>query len=130
MKDIVLAVLIVVALVAGFSVHGSRTEMTTIPKGYGTEIQGDDGMVIPGDGTKLVTATMPPESETVRDEPCAESEFEPVAPQVRVDIIEKEMKIHMSEIIVSFWHGVAGVLLGEAVAVLIALAWSKIWKGW
>ena len=131
MKDIVLTVLITVALVAGFSTHGSLVESETTPKGYGTQIQGDAGMVIPGDGTEPVMATIPPESEPIAETQTteSESESEPIAPDMQINIIPKKEETNMTDIIVAFWHGVAGVLLGEAAAILIALALAKVKKG-
>ena len=41
-------------------------------------------------------------------------------------LMNKE-KTNMSELII-FWHGVASVIVGEAAALLIAFAWSKIYN--
>ena len=32
----------------------------------------------------------------------------------------------MEGILISFWHGVATVLIGETVALMVAIAWMKI----
>lgn len=130
MKDFVLTVLIAAALIAAFSYWGQPNEPTTNPKGYGTRFQGDSGPVLPGDGTEPVTATIPPETETVAEVENTEAQSETIAPDVQINIIDKrEERNTMNEIIIAFWHGVAVVLLGEAGAIGIAIAWTKIKKG-
>lgn len=32
----------------------------------------------------------------------------------------------MTEVMIAFWHGVASVLIGEASALLVAVAWMRI----
>ena len=43
---------------------------------------------------------------------------------------EKEENATMNEVMIAFWHGVASVLIGEASALLVALAWMKIRGEW
>lgn len=42
-------------------------------------------------------------------------------------LVEKE-KNNMNDMLFAFWHGVAAVLIGEVGALLVALAWTKIYK--
>ena len=40
----------------------------------------------------------------------------------------KEDGCYMNDVLMAFWHGVASVLIGEMVALLVGLLWAKIHK--
>lgn len=130
MKDFFIALLVTVVLVAIFSSIPAPIEELTKGNGIGTEVPGDSGMVLPGKGSEPAEVIM---SES-RCEPTvevitSESQCEP-----DVEVIENCLdqtedargEISMNDMLVSFWCGVAAVLIGETSALMVAIALMKI----
>ena len=99
--------------------------------GYGDKKPGDSGMVLPGKGSKPAEImSESPQNKTAEKtdsfvvtseetEPTEENE------EIHTETIKEEHN-KVDGLMLAFWHGVAAVLIGEASALLVALAWSKI----
>lgn len=152
MKNFVLATILTAALIGLFSWIDYRQQMfdcvnywqPTEPtgNGSGTKRKGDSGLILPGDGESPADTFIEPESipEQAEDEQASGSEVTKVTSDKnkrqktsdRKQAISEELKEEhnkMNDIVLSFWHGVATVLIGETVALMVAVAWMKIRGG-
>ena len=127
MKEFLFAVLVTVVLTLIFS-YTQMPEMIMPSDGMGPKYPGNSGMVLPGKGAKPARMMARElikndreSGEQVRTAQREDTEEEQARP-------EKEMEVTktMNEIMIAFWHGVAAVLIGEAAALLVAVAWMMI----
>ena len=127
MRNFLVAVLVTVVLTLIFS-YTQLPEMIMPSDGMGPKYPGNSGMVLPGKGAKPARMMARElikndreSGEQVRTAQREDTEEEQARP-------EKEMEVTktMNEIMIAFWHGVAAVLIGEAAALLVAVAWMKI----
>lgn len=138
MKNFVIAVMLLIALSLYFSCCGNTPLETALQNGFGTQYKGDSGLIIPGDGDSLANTIIEPENApepSVADKKKATDEETPVTEVTEVTVSETEIvqtkittkeKNNMDGILLSYWHGVATVLIGETVALMVAIAWMKI----
>lgn len=106
--------------------------------GSGKKQNGDSGLILPGGGNEMASASIEPGSipEQTEETEVVVSKIEittdaTVSEMESVVTSEKltEGKSNMNDIVLSFWHGVATVLIGETVALMVAVAWMKIRGG-
>ena len=135
MKNIIIAVVLLIALSIYFSFFGNAPVETALQNGFGTQHKGDSGLIIPGDGDSLANTIIEPENASEPSRGMEETEVTKVT-EVTVsetEMVQKEIttkeKNNMDGILLSFWHGVATVLIGETVALMVAVAWMKIRGG-
>lgn len=127
MKNFVISVMLLIALSLYFSCCGNAPLETAVHNSFGTQYKGDSGLVVPGDGDLLADAIIiepelvPEPSQTIEETKEEKAISKELTPK------EKENN-NMEGMLLSFWHGVAAVLIGETVALMIALAWMKIKK--
>lgn len=93
----------------------------------GTQYPGDSGLVLPGGGAadmaEVPSRIEPDGAETPEPSEPAES----VEGEAQTET-EMETKTNMGNMMLAFWHGVASVLIGEAAAIVVAVAYLKIKK--
>lgn len=131
MKNLIYTLVLTVALTAFFSCLGYYPTEDTRKSGSGTQYKGDSGLIIPGDGELLADTIIEPESTPEPSVADKMTSTEPTADNmeaVQTEIITKE-KNNMDGMLLSFWHGVAAVLIGETVCLMVACAWMKIRRG-
>lgn len=138
MKNLIISIVLLIALIFYFSCFGYSPMETTNPDGYAPRHKGDSGLIIPGDGELLAEVSFEPESaperlERTEDEQTGEAEVteitetvtEETSEEIHTENITKE-KNKMDGVVIAFWHGVAAVLIGEASALMVAIALLKI----
>ena len=137
MKNFLFALVITAALIGLFSWMDYRQPMA-MGNGSGTKHKGDSGLILPGGGNEMANASIEPGSIP---EQTAETEVVVSKIEITIDATDSEMesvvssekitegKSNMNDIVLSFWHGVATVLIGETVALMVAVAWMKIRGG-
>lgn len=145
MKNLIIALVLTIALSVYFSCFGYCPAETTKQNGFGTQHKGDSGLIIPGDGELLADTVIEPESMPERSEhertdeaevnevaeaseETTEETSEETSEEIHTEILTKE-KNKMGGMLISFWHGVAAVLIGETSALMVAIAWMKIRGG-
>lgn len=108
--------------------------------GYGTKQKGDSGLIIPGNGEEMAEVNFEPmQGDKRENKPLEKTQLteEKSIPNSTADKTEavatseetKEEHNSMNDILLSFWHGVVTVLIGETVALMVAVAWMKIRGG-
>ena len=146
MKDFICALIIVVVLAFLFStncfleINGKLQLSGIIP-----QHSGDSGMDIDGNGGEPADAIMAEsqmktenntENKTEKTKESLKhsdtdkitnenSENSEDSEEFYMGAIEEEQGC-MNEMLLAFWHGVMAVLIGEASALLVALAWIKV----
>lgn len=133
MKELFISLIATLVLIAFFSsIYTPFEPVSSV--GYGDKKPGDSGMVLPGKGSKPAEImSESPQNKTAEKtdsfvvtseetEPTEESE------EIHTETIKEEQN-KVDGLMLAFWHGVAAVLIGEASALLVALAWSKIRGG-
>ena len=137
MKNFLFALAITAALIGLFSWMDYRQPMEP-GNGSGTKHKGDSGLILPSGGNEMANASIEPGSIP---EQTAETEVVVSKIEITTDATVSEMenvvssekitegKSNMNDIVLSFWHGVATVLIGETVALMVAVAWMKIRGG-
>lgn len=137
MKNLLFALAITAALIGLFSWMDYRKPIE-LGNGYVPKHKGDSGLIVPGDGNEMANASIEPGSI---QEQTAETEVVVSKIEITTDATVSEMesvassekitegKSNMNDIVLSFWHGVATVLIGETVALMVAVAWMKIRGG-
>lgn len=130
MKNFIIAVVLLIALSIYFSFFCNAPVETALQNGFGTQYKGDSGLIIPGDGEEMaevnyVTDNNVGDKKTpTADKTEAVQETKEKTQETTKEI--KEEHNNMDGILLSFWHGVATVLIGETVALMVAIAWMKI----
>jgi hypothetical protein len=126
-KEVLLTIVVTAILIAVFSYLNLPAK--EIKKPSAMKFKGDSGSVIPGDGkatedpvTQEKTETVTEETEEVTE--VTEAISEGKSEEIHTVIKEKHNK--MDGMLISFWHGVAAVLIGEASALMVAYIWMKI----
>lgn len=129
MKTLIYTVVLSIALTVFFSCLGYYPTETKEKNGSGTQYKGDSGLIIPGDGELLADTIIEPESTPEPSQGMEETEEKTHTETIRNynKTITKE-KNNMDGMLLSFWHGVAAVLIGETVCLMVACAWMKIRK--
>lgn len=127
MKTLIYTLVLFLALTVFFSCLGYYPTETKENSGSGTQYKGDSGLIIPGDGELLADTIIEPESTPEPSQGMEETEEETHTETLRNynKTITKE-KNNMDGMLLSFWHGVAAVLIGETVCLMVACAWMKI----
>lgn len=137
MKNFIITLVLTAALIALFSSFDPRQPATNAD-GYGPKHRGDSGLVLPGDGDQMAEANFktapapdPVEEQAVGDKKATTKE---VSQEIQAESQETSEELKKGEndmynIVLSFWHGVATVLIGETVALMVAIAWMKIKGG-
>lgn len=137
MKNLIIAIVLLIALSVYFSYFGYSPMEITNPDGYIPRHKGDSGLIVPSDGELLANTNGNPEpiperSEDERTEKAEVTEVtevtEETSEEIHTENIRKD-KNKMGGMLMAFWHGVAAVLIGEASALLVAFAWTKIIGG-
>lgn len=130
MKNLIYTLVLSIALTVFFSCLGYYPTETKEDIGSGTQYKGDSGLIIPGDGELLADTIIEPESTPEPSQGMEETEEETQTETIRNynKTITKE-KNNMDGMLLSFWHGVAAVLIGETVCLMVACAWMKIRRG-
>ena len=133
MKDVFIGLILTLVLIAFFS--SIYTPFEPIVWGSGDKKPGDSDMVLPGKGAKPAEImSESPQNKTeektdsfvvTSEDPTEESEATSEATSEAI----KEEHNKVDGLMLAFWHGVGAVLIGEASALLVALAWSKIRGG-
>jgi hypothetical protein len=130
MKNLIIAVLLLISLSLYFSFFGNATAETALHNGPGTQYKGDSGLIIPGDGDSLANTIVEADNAPERTEQAEESEIVTEVTVSETEMVQTEIttkeKNNMDGILLSYWHGVATVLIGETVALMVAIAWMKI----
>ena len=127
MKDFFCSILLVAVLsVALIFADSSAAPMPSY--GMGPKQPGNSGMVLPGKGAEPahmnsseLTRSGRPSSNRIQTKNRQSDPDETVNPEN-----VKEDNASMTEVMIAFWHGVASVLIGEASALLVAVAWMRI----
>lgn len=136
MKNLIYTLVLTIALTAFFSCLGYYPTETKENNGSGKQYKGDSGLIIPGDGELLADTIIEPENATEPLQTLATDN--PVGDKLTPTVSEMEMvqneiktkeKNNMDGMLLSFWHGVAAVLIGETVCLMVACAWMKIRRG-
>lgn len=130
MKTAIQSLIVTVGLIILFST-GHPLGNTFKPLGsVGTQYPGDSGIVIPGDGADFAKLVIQPEaskkevqkpsegSDEVKNEAPAENET--------TSEIEMEVQSKIGDMMLAYWHGVASVLIGEAAAIVVVIAYKKL----
>lgn len=132
MKNFVLTLILTAALIGLFSWMDYRQPMA-MGNGSGTKQKGDSGLILPGGGNEMANANFVTDNKVGdKKEPTAEKistvqkESKAESEEITQELKEKH---NMNDIVLSFWHGVATVLIGETVALMVAVAWMKIRGG-
>ena len=113
-----------IALAMIFSI-GCFSEDVLPPIGCtGREYPGDSGTVLPGDGADFVKITTISTTERTGENRVSDAVNEETQTNYTNDT--KEGYTNVNELLIAFWHGVATVLIGETVALMVAVAWLKI----
>ena len=127
MKDFLIAVVGTIALSLVFSVFYT-SDLYPAQNGFGTQYPGESGTVLPGGGA-LPAQVIPEASD---EEPQTETGpawvETPAADQTQTyeEYEGKEADSNMGELLISFWHGVAAVLIGETCAMAMAAVWLRM----
>lgn len=127
MKNFIIAVVLLIALSLYFSFFCNAPVETALQNGFGTQYKGDSGLIIPGDGDSLANTIIEPENAPEPLQSMEETEVTKVT-EISEETTKEIKEVHnkMDGILLSFWHGVATVLIGETVALMVAIAWMKI----
>lgn len=138
MKELFISLIATLVLMAFFSsIYTPFEPVSSV--GYGDKKPGDSGMVLPGKGSKpaeimsespqnnRLTSEKTDSFVVTSEEPEPTEESEATSEDTSEEIKEEQNKV--DGLIIAFWHGVGAVLIGEASALLVALAWSKIRGG-
>lgn len=135
MKDVLIGLILTLVLIAFFS--SIYTPFEPVTWGSGDKKPGDSDMVLPGKGSKPVESmSESPQNKTeektdsfvVSSEETEPTEESEATSEVASEEIKEEHN-KVDGLMLAFWHGVGAVLIGEASALLVALAWSKIRGG-
>ena len=128
MKNLIYTLVLTVALTAFFSCLGYYPTKTKENIGSGTQYKGDSGLIIPGDGELLADTIIESESTPEPSQGMEETKEETKETEETSKETSKEVKEKnkMDGMLLSFWHGVAAVLIGETVCLMVACAWMKI----
>ncbi len=121
MKDLIVSLILATLLIQLFS---TVPMVDMLPSGgVGTQYAGDRGMVLPGGGADMAEVIVQKQMEERQglSEDADEHKTEEIPTKT-----EMEVKSKMENVVLAFWHGVATVLLGETVALMVAVAWIKI----
>ena len=131
MKDFLIAVVGTFVLSLVLSVFYT-SDLYPAQNGFGTQYPGESGVVLPGGGA-LPAQVIPEASD---EEPQTETgparEEIPAATDQTTTCEEceeyegKEADSNMGELLISFWHGVAAVLIGETCALAMAAVWLRM----
>lgn len=126
-RDVLCAVLLVIVLAAVFSL-ADPTAVFMPSNGSNPEWPGNSGTELPGNGTDFVDIIFvdPTQSKSLPDAQTQLAETQAAFNKADDLKNKKEDSTSMDEMVIAFWHGVASVLIGEANALLVAMAWSKI----
>ena len=131
MKNLIYTLVLTIALTAFFSCLGYYPTKDTRKSGSGTQYKGDSGLIIPGDGELLADTIIEPESTPEPSEVVISKIETTTQPTIsEMEMVQNEIKTkeknNMDGMLLSFWHGVAAVLIGETVCLMVACAWMKI----
>lgn len=130
MKNLIYALVLTVALSAYFSCFAYTPMENTMQNGFGTEYKGDTGLIIPGDGEEMAEINYVTDNN-VGDKKAQTADKTEAVQKTSEETQEttkeiKEEHNEMDGMLLSFWHGVAAMLLGETAALMVAAAWMKI----
>lgn len=135
MKNLIYTLVLTVTLTAFFSNLGYYPAETKESIGYGTQYKGDSGLIVQGDGELLADTIIEPENATEPTDAYKMTSTEEtfatdnsVGDKMTSTEITTKEKNNMDGMLLSFWHGVAAVLIGETVCLMVACAWMKIHK--
>ena len=97
----------------------------------GIQNSGDHGTVLPGGGELPAQVVKEVSGEESQPNKVTSLEDRSDTDQTRFYKFHalyerKEADIDMKEILISFWHGVAAVLIGETCALAMATAWLRM----
>jgi len=124
MKDVFIGISVTVVLAIGFSLFGLNVPPYP-PGGNGPRFPGDSGTVLPGGGETTEQLAEEPFREHTGDKNGHHLETAAETGQFQF-IQSKEEHTTMTEMLVSFWHGVAAVLIGESCALMVAAAYLRM----
>lgn len=133
MKNLIYTLVLSIALTVFFSCLGYYPTETKENIGSGTQYKGDSGLIIPGDGELLADTIVAPASTPEPSEAVVVKNATTEPTVSEMEMVQNEIKTKeknkMDGMLLSFWHGVAAVLIGETVCLMVACAWMKIRRG-
>lgn len=144
MKNFILTMTMTAFLISLVSLLDYRPTETAYG-GTGMKYKGDSGLIVPGGGELVAEVSFTPmQAEKQESEPPEKTESNQATKQATSDKtseetqaineatqesseeINKEHKEEHKKVDITFWCGVLAVVIGEALALLVALAWSKL----
>lgn len=131
MKDLIVGAALTVVLAILFSVFHT-SDLYPAQNGFGTQYPGESGIVLPGGGALPAQVIPEASDEKPQTETGPAWEEIPAATDQTTTCEEceeyegKETDSNMGELLISFWHGVAAVLIGETCALAMAAAWLRM----
>jgi hypothetical protein len=135
MKDLAVGLVVTVILIAFFSSAGYQSDMDQTLGPVGKH-PGDSGPVLPGGGSEQVAAVAAPEPRRPTepdptDQETAERKTTPAeAAQETQPTTEQEESETMNDSLLLIWNGVAAVLIGETMAIILATVVLKLATAW
>ena len=144
MKNIVQTAILTLVLILMVSLLDYRPDEMAYGGGYGMRFEGNSGLIVPGGGELVAEVSFTPmQAEKRENEPPEKTETgertneestevpttvsETESEEITEEHKEEHKKVDM--LVISFWHGVAAVLVGGASALLVAFVWMKIRGG-
>ena len=127
MKDFFISLLVLALLILLFSTATFPEDTAPMLAGIGKQYPGDYGMVLPGGGADI--AEVVTETAAHRAQTHKPSEGTDEAKKGTKTKNEMEAQNKMDGML-DYWAGVATVLIGETVALMVAAAWMKIATAW
>lgn len=124
MKDLLISLILTAILILLFSGLPVAGDMELLRGGIVPEHPGVSGMVLPGGGADMAEASQKTEArgEEPHEAPDGSCEAEK---EIQTET-KMEVQSNMDGMLF-YWQGVATVLIGETVALMIAAAWMKIY---
>lgn len=126
MKDFIVSLILTAMLILLFSICCFPEDLPPLSGGIGTQYLGDSGMVLPGGGADMAEVVMQKEVFVEERHETSAGADDATGEQIPVEI-EMEVQTNMGDMWLSFWYGVAAVLLGETVALMVAASWMRIY---
>lgn len=134
--DFVVSLILTIVLIVCFSYF--RCCPMERQNGPGVQQKGDSGLILPGEGEEMAEVNFVTDNKAGdKKEPTAdknevvvsktENTTKAKSEETTQEIKEEQKKVE--GLVLSFWHGVAAVLIGETVALMVACAWMKIRGG-
>ena len=145
MKNLVQTAIMTLILILTISLLDYRPTETAYGGGTGMKYKGNSGLIVPGGGELVAEVSFTPmqtkkqeneppektqltEENSIPNSTVSEKESVDTNEVASEEITEEHKEEHkkVDMLVISFWHGVAAVLVGGASALLVAFVWTKI----